>query len=354
MKASRTAYDSHRGKRRPTKALRRAGAAAALPLAIVVAAVAIAAAGSTGGVRTAAATIRAAGAVTMTNSKAPGAILTAGGMKPGGSVQGQVTITNSGDPATYVLTSSNLSNTAGPLSGPPLSGRLQLLVQDITGATPALVYSGAFGAMPSRTLGNFAANEARTYRFTVTLPNGGPASSDTTGDNVYQGASSSLQFDWTATGSSTGGGGGGTDGGTGGATAGTGGTATGGGTTGGGGTVGGAGGQGSNRSVLKLKYSKKQKAKNGIAISATCLVNCTATFSGSVSVPGASRPYALTKVTKSLRAGKATTVRLKLSSKVAKAVQKALAKHKKVTATLPVTIRGSQASSQRVTVTLTR
>jgi spore coat-associated protein N len=339
--------------RRSTKALRRAGAAAALPLAIVVAAVAIAAAGSTGGVRSAAATIRAAGAVTMTNSKAPGAILTAGGMKPGGSVQGQVTITNSGDPAAYVLTSSNLSNTAGPLSGPPLSGRLQLLVQDITGATPAIVYSGAFGAMPSRTLGNFAANEARTYRFTVTLPNGGPASSDTTGDNVYQGASSSLQFDWTATGSSTGGGGGGTDGGTGGATAGTGGTATGGGTTGGG-TVGGAGGQGSNRSVLKLKYSKKQKAKNGIAISATCLVNCTATFSGSVSVPGTRRPYALTKVTKSLRAGKATTVRLTLSSKVAKAVQKALAKHKKVTATLPVTIRGSQASSQRVTVTLTR
>ena len=65
MTASRTAYDPHRGKRRSTKALRRAGAAAALPLAIVVAAVAIAAAGSTGGVRSAAATIRAAGAVTM-------------------------------------------------------------------------------------------------------------------------------------------------------------------------------------------------------------------------------------------------------------------------------------------------
>ncbi|MDX6673503.1 MAG: hypothetical protein QOH11_921 [Solirubrobacteraceae bacterium] len=352
MRSRRSAFDSHAETRRSTKALRRAGAAAALPLAIVVVAVAIAAAGSTGSARSAATTIRAAGAVTMTNSKAPGAILTAGGMKPGSLVQGVVTITNTGDPAAYVLASSNLSNTPGPLSGPPLSGRLALLVQDITGATPATVYSGAFGTMPAQTLGSFAANEARTYRFTVTLPNGGPAPSDTTGDNVYQGASSSLRFDWTATGSSTGGG---TGGGTGDAPAGTGSGTTGGGaTTGGGGTVGAAGGQGSNRSVLKLKYSKKQKAKNGIGISATCLVNCTATFSGSVSVPGVSRSYSLTKMTKSLRAGRATAIKLSLSSKVGRAVQKALAKHKKVTATLQATIRGSQASSQRITVTLTR
>ena len=83
-------------------------------------------------------------------------------------------------------------------------------------------------------------------------------------------------------------------------------------------------------------------------------MNCTATFSGGVSVPGASKSYSLTKVTTSLRAGRTTTVKLKLSSKVGKAVQKALAKHKKVTATLQATVRGSQASSQRVTVTLTR
>src|SRR2546423_5050616 len=141
-------------------------------------------------------------------------------MKPGSSVQAIVTITNPGDPAAYPLASSNLTTPPGPLSGPPLSGRLALLVQDITAAAPATVYSGAFGAMPSRTLGSFAANEARTYRFTVTLPNGGPAPSDTTGDNVYQGASSSLQFDWTATGSSTGGGTGDTPAGAGGTTGG--------------------------------------------------------------------------------------------------------------------------------------
>ena len=179
------------------------------------------------------------------------------------------------------------------------------------------------------------------------LPNGGPAPSDTAGDNVYQGASSSLRFDWTATGSGTGGG-------TGDAPGGTGNGPTGGGATTGGGTVGAAGGQDSNRSVLKLKYSRTQKAKSGIGISATCLVNCTATFSGSVSVAGVSRSYSLTKMTKSLRAGRATAIKLSLSSKIGKAVQKALAKHKKVTATLQATIRGSQASSQRLTVTLTR
>jgi hypothetical protein len=116
----------------------------------------------------------------------------------------------------------------------------------------------------------------------------------------------------------------------------------------------GTGGQGPNRSVLKLKYSKKQKAKNGISFSATCTVNCTATFSANASVSGAGKSYKLTKVTKSLRAGRAMTIKLKLSGATSKAVLQALAKHKKVTATVLVTVRGSSASSQRITVTLTK
>ena len=165
MPARRPAHHSRTVTRRPTRALRRAGAAAALPLAIAVAAVAIAAAGPGSGVLPAATTIRAAGAVTMTNSKAPGAILTASGMKPGNSVQGTVTVTNTGDPAAYGLASSHLLDS----STPALSGQLQLLVEDITGA-PVQVYSGAFAAMPAKALGSFASGEARTYRFTVTLP----------------------------------------------------------------------------------------------------------------------------------------------------------------------------------------
>ena len=341
MPARRPAHHSRTVTRRPTRALRRAGAAAALPLAIAVAAVAIAAAGPGSGVRPAATTIRAAGAVTMTNSKAPGAILTASGMKPGNSVQGTVTVTNTGDPAAYGLASSHLLDS----STPALSGQLQLLVEDITGA-PVQVYSGAFAAMPAKALGSFASGEARTYRFTVTLPH--------SAGNPYQGASSSIQLDWTATGSSTGGGGGGAGGGTGSTAGGATGGATGGG-AGGTGTVGGAGGTtGGHGSAVTLKFSKKQKAKDGVTVSATCLVNCTATFSGNVSVPGASRSYPLSKVTKSLRAGRATSIKLKFSSKAKKAIQKALAKHKKVTATVQTTVRGSGASSQRVNITLTR
>ena len=322
MPARRPAHHSRTVTRRPTRALRRAGAAAALPLAIAVAAVAIAAAGPGSGVRPAATTIRAAGAVTMTNSKAPGAILTASGMKPGNSVQGTVTVTNTGDPAAYGLASSHLLDS----STPALSGQLQLLVEDITGA-PVQVYSGAFAAMPAKALGSFASGEARTYRFTVTLPH--------SAGNPYQGASSSIELDWTATGSSTGG-------------------ATGGG-AGRMGTVGGAGATtGGHGSAVTLKFSKTQKAKDGVTVSATCLVNCTATFSGNVSVPGASRSYPLSKVTKSLRAGRATSIKLKFSSKAKKAIQKALAKHKKVTATVQTTVRGSGASSQRVNITLTR
>ena len=344
MHARRPTHHSRAITRRPPRALRRAAAAAALPLAIVVAAVAIAAEGPGGGVRPAATTIRAAGAVTMTNSKAPGAVLTAGGMKPGDSIQGTVTITNSGDPAAYALASSHLLDS----STPALSGQLQLVVEDITGA-PVQVYSGAFGAMPAKALGSFASGEARTYRFTVTLPH--------SAGNPYQGASSSIQLDWTASGSSSGGGdtGGGGNPGGGQNTGGGGSTGAAGNTGGGTSSVGGAGGTtGGHSSALKLKFSKKQKAKDGVTVSATCLVNCTATFSGNVSVPGASRSYPLSKVTKSLRAGRATSIKLKFSSKAKKAIQKALAKHKKVTATVQTTVRGSGASSQRVNITLTR
>ena len=72
-----------------------------------------------------------------------------------------------------------------------------------------------------------------------------------------------------------------------------------------------------------------------------------------MSVPGG-KSYSLAKVVKALRAGRVTTIKLTLSSKARKAVDKALAKHKKVTAKVQVTVRGASASSQRIIVTLTK
>jgi hypothetical protein len=120
-------------------------------------------------------------------------------MVPGSSTSGTVTITNSGDVAgTFTLSKTSLTDTPGA-NGGQLSGVLDLKVEDVTKAgSPVTVYSGKVGAMGAQSLGSFAANEARTYQFTVTFPNGGSASSPTTGDNAYKGSSMSVGYQWDA------------------------------------------------------------------------------------------------------------------------------------------------------------
>jgi len=136
------------------------------------------------------------GSLAQTNSSS-GAVLTASKLKPGDSSTGTVTITNSGDIAgTFSLTKSNLADTAGP-NGGNLSGKLSVLIQDVTNAgSPTTVYSGTIGSMPAQSLGTFAAGAARTYKFTVTFPDGGTPASTTTGDNAYRGSSLTVDYEW--------------------------------------------------------------------------------------------------------------------------------------------------------------
>jgi spore coat-associated protein N len=141
-----------------------------------------------------------AGSLSQSNSKDNAAILTASGLKPGGTATGSVTIANTGSiPGTFTLSKSNLTN---PVLGPAsekLSDQLDLLIKDGT----TTVYTGKLGAMGSLPLDGdtvaagvqqFGASGAptatHTYAFTVTLP-------AATG-NAYQGTSTSVQFDWTA------------------------------------------------------------------------------------------------------------------------------------------------------------
>jgi hypothetical protein len=296
------------------------------------------------------AAVRAAGNFGQTNSRNSQPILTIAGMKPGGLSSGTVTLTNSGDVAgDFRLSESNLTQTLG------LAGQLNLLVEDVTSPTsPVTVYNGPLGTMPAQALGAFAPSTSRTYRFTVTLPAG-------TG-NPFQNATAGAEFDWASTGDDssggggTGTGGGGTGTGAGGGASGSGGTAQGGtgGQTQGGGTVGGAGQGGTPTTALKLSAARKQKASDGVTVSAVCSTRCTASFSAAVSIRGASKAYKLGNVIRTLRAGVRTKVKLKFSSKTRTAIRKALAKHRKVTVTVQATPRGGHASARRVTITLTR
>ena len=138
-----------------------------------------------------------AGNLAQTNSS-NGAVLTASKIKPGDAAStGTVTITNSGDvPGTFTLTKANVADTAGP-NGGLLSGKLSVLIQDVTVAgSPTTVYTGTIGSMPSQSLGTFAAGAARTYKFSVTFPDGGTPASSTTGDNAYKGSSLSVDYAW--------------------------------------------------------------------------------------------------------------------------------------------------------------
>jgi hypothetical protein len=145
-----------------------------------------------------------AGTLTQSNSKTGAAILTAANMAPGESKNGTVTITNTGNvPGTFSLSKSALTNSPTGSGGELLSSKLDLVVEDVTGGGSVEVYSGKLGAMNTRALDSdyvttgiqpFAANAARTYKFTVSFPDGGAAA-----DNPYQGSGTSVQFDWNAT-----------------------------------------------------------------------------------------------------------------------------------------------------------
>ncbi len=141
------------------------------------------------------------GSVSMVNSKSGSAILSASGMLPGSTTSGTVTITNGRGPATYTLATSRLVDRPGRFAG-RLSTALRLRLEDITNgeSAPRLVWTGTIGAMPTVSLGTYRPRESRTYRFTVSFPRGELPPGPSAGDNTVQGASMSIQYDWTVTG----------------------------------------------------------------------------------------------------------------------------------------------------------
>lgn len=126
------------------------------------------------------------GTLTQSNSKAGAAIVTGANMKPGDVKTGEVTIENTGSIAgDFKLSEKSVSNSFGADS-------LHLVIQDVTGGGSAEVFDGDLGEVPADgiDLGSFAADAARTYRFTVTLDSDAP--------NADQGKSASAVYRWDA------------------------------------------------------------------------------------------------------------------------------------------------------------
>jgi len=138
--------------------------------------------------------LQRSGRVRIKNSRGGDALVGMQGMLPGDHTSGTVNIGNASKVrARFYLGLSKLVETQGAAGG-RLSYRLMLTVKRLaTNRRPQLVYTGPLRQMPLLKLGVFRPNETRTFRFSVLFPAGGMS-----GDDRFQGASSSLQFSWYA------------------------------------------------------------------------------------------------------------------------------------------------------------
>ena len=142
-----------------------------------------------------------AGTLTHSNSKAGLAILTATNMRPGDTASGTVDIKNTGSlSGTFSLAKTVTADTTAPAN--PFATKLTVVITDLGDPAcvvacpgPVPVYSGTVGGMGAQALGAFAAAATHRYSFVVTFPDGGPNGAD----NVYQAASATVTYTWTAT-----------------------------------------------------------------------------------------------------------------------------------------------------------
>jgi hypothetical protein len=305
------------------------------------------------------------GTLAMSNSRDGAAILTVAGMAPGDSRAGDVTIANTGDlTGTFSLSKSNLADTPGPAGG-ALSAALDLLVQDVTNpGAPTTVYTGKLGAMDPRALGDWAPGASHTYRFTVSLADGGAPPSAIGGDNAYQSSAVSVRYDWTATADDPGSGGGSGSGG-GGGNGGGGGTGGGGGGTGGGGGggggglpapgPGGAGRPGAGPLELTLSGKKRQPLlrQRGVIVSVGCSEACA--VSATAKGQKVAKKVKVSAWRGRMQPGSRLKLKLKLSKKAMKSAKKALRRGGK-RATVTVTVRaqasGGRSATRRLTISL--
>jgi spore coat-associated protein N len=129
-----------------------------------------------------------AGTLTQANSLSGASIYNAQTLKPGDTVNGKVTITNSGSlPANLKLTESGATNGFE-------AGKLKITITDVTvPAAPVVVKNAVeYGTVGAVNLGSqWAAGESRSYVFSVTL--------DSSATNASQGALANATYTWDST-----------------------------------------------------------------------------------------------------------------------------------------------------------
>jgi hypothetical protein len=76
------------------------------------------------------------------------------------------------------------------VGGGRLSNAVSLDIKDVTGGSSIPIFAGQLGGFGSRPLGAIGPSEARTFRFTASLP---------AGDNAYAGSGLTVRYAWTAT-----------------------------------------------------------------------------------------------------------------------------------------------------------
>ncbi len=129
------------------------------------------------------------GVVTISSTSAGSALLDVTGLAPGNVITDTVDITNSGDlPANLTLKASSLADIP---ASPALSAYVDLKIEDVTAGTTA--YDGKLGSFGQTALGSLAVGEKHTFRFTVSMPDGGLGA-----ENAYQGARTTVDYTWTA------------------------------------------------------------------------------------------------------------------------------------------------------------
>ena len=137
------------------------------------------------------------GSLKQLNSRAGAAIVTGERLVPGAVRRSLVVIANDGEQAAAsTLSQTNVVDTPGR-GGVSLAAVLQLTVADTTGMPETVVYRGPLNGLTSVDLGVFKAGESRSYRFTVSFPDGAGTNADVASAGVA-GAELSVEYDWTA------------------------------------------------------------------------------------------------------------------------------------------------------------
>jgi hypothetical protein len=133
------------------------------------------------------------------NSRDGQAIFQAAALAPGRSVTGSLQLSNTGSLTGELQLDQLQVKDAPGANGGRLSDAVHLDVADVTGGNAVPVFSGQLGVLHSRALGGIAPGEARTFRFTASLPDGGAPPTPTSGDNAYLGSALSVRYSWKAT-----------------------------------------------------------------------------------------------------------------------------------------------------------